>query len=200
MRTATRYRFVAAIALIAAAGVLVEAASADVRAWLADRALTSGILVGALLIAATYLVVERVLAERERERWAEAAGPLLNAIAVAGAAADVEARSAMQSRLAPALTPQTEWLDELLQRYQPALSGTPELVARWHAALSLVQHAKAVEASPPAADEAYEAAWRRFCATFADVKEFTRSVPEPGTTWAVMPAVGDGRSRDAGSG
>lgn len=200
MRTSTRYRFVVAIALIAAAGVLVETASADVRGWLAGRAFTSGILVGALLIAATYLVVERVLAERERARWAEAAGPLLNAIAVAGAAADAEARSAMESRAPPALTPQTDWLEQLLQRYQPALSGTPELVACWHAALSLVQHAKAVEARPTAADDAYDAAWRRFCATFADVKELAHMVPEPGTTWAVMPAVGDGRRRDAGPG
>jgi hypothetical protein len=184
------------IALLAVAGVLVESASADVRGWLFGHPFASGILVGTLLIAATYLVVEQAVAERERRRWADATGPLLHAIAAAGAATDAELRAmAVLGARSDGTGSQQEWLGQLLERYQPALSATPELVEQWHDALSLLQHARAsAAAAPPRPDEAYEAAWLRFRTTFAAYHDFDQSTAGPGTTWALLPAVPAGVS------
>jgi hypothetical protein len=170
---------VAAVLTAAAAGILLEATSAEVRGWLFDHPFTNAVLVGILLISATYLVVERALAERERRRWSEAAGPLLQAIAAAGAGTDAEVRAGATGR-------ECEWLGQLLERYQGPLTGTPELIEHWHAALSLVQHARAAQGRP---DGAYEAAWSRFTTVFADVHDFAADVRAAGTTWAVVPAV-----------
>lgn len=184
MVTRQRYGIIAALALAAAAGVALETAFSGVRGWLFDHPFSNGILVGVLLISATYLVVERALEERERRRWSQAAGPLLQAIAAAGAGTDAELRAGLREPAG-----QREWLGQLLERYQAALSGTPELIEHWHAALSLVQHARAAELDPT-----YEAAWTRFRSTFADVYDFSTDVPGAGATWAVMPAVPRGAS------
>ncbi len=170
---------IAAVLAAAVTGITLEAAFPAVRAWLFDHPFSNAVLVGVLLISATYLVVERALEERERRRWSEAAGPLLQAIAVAGAGTDAELRAGAPGR-------EGEWLGQLLERYQAALTGTPELIEHWHAALSLVQHARAAEAGP---DADYEAAWRRFRDTFADVHDFAADAPGAGATWAVLPAV-----------
>jgi len=170
---------IAAVLAAAAAGIALEATSNGVRGWLFDHPFTNAVLVGVLLISATYLVVERALAERERRRWSEAAGPLLEAIAAAGAGTDAELRAGAPGR-------EREWLGQLLERYQGALTGTPELIEHWHAALSLVQHARALQGRP---DAAYEAAWERFTTVFADVHDFAADAREAGATWAVMPAV-----------
>jgi len=182
MATRQRYGIIAALALAAAAGVALETAFSGVRGWLFDHPFSNGILVGVLLISATYLVVERALEERERRRWSQAAGPLLQAIATAAVGTDAELRAAAAGQGAG--DRQCEWLGQLLERYQAALSGTPELIEHWHAALSLVQHARAAELDP-----AYESAWTRFRSTFADVHDFSSDVPGAGATWAVMPAV-----------
>ena len=177
---AARQRYaIAAVLTAAVAGIVLESVSPGVRGWLFDHPFTNAVLVGTLLISATYLVVERALEERERRRWSEAAGPLLQAIAAAGAGTDAELRAAA----GPA--GECEWLGQLLERYQAALTGTPELIEHWHAALSLVQHARAAQGP----DAEYEAAWTRFRATFADVHDFAADVPGAGATWAVMPAV-----------
>jgi len=177
---------VIAVALVATAS---ELASGAARAWFAEHSLTTSTLVGLLMIAATYLVVERALSEREHERWREAAGPLLDAIAVAGARTDAELRIAA-SGLGQG-TSQCEWLGELLARYQAALSGTPELIVRWHAALSLVQHARAAHAARPVCLGAdYETAWQRFRSVFGTIAELDPAARNTGKTW-LLPAVRD---------
>jgi hypothetical protein len=176
---------IAAVLAAAGGGIVLEATSPGVRGWLFDHPFSNAVLVGVLLISATYLVVERALEERERRRWSEAAGPLLQAIAGAGAGTDAELR-------AKPGTPgrECEWLGELLERYQGALTGTPELIEHWHAALSLVQHARVAQAQRlTEPDAAYEAAWTRFRATFADVHDFAAETPGAGATWAAVPAV-----------
>jgi hypothetical protein len=169
-----------AIVVVALAGVAVDIAVDGVRHWLYTHAFTNAVLVGVLLIAATYLVVERTLEARDRERWSEAAGPLLDAIAVAGAATDRELRTGGAAAAASC-----DWLAQLLERYQSQLTGTPELMAHWHAALSLAQHARAALAARPAPpDAAYGAAWSRFELTFADVHDFAGAAPSSsGATW-----------------
>ena len=174
MRLATQNRIIVAIVSVALAGVLLEAGSDIVRTSLGTHPFASGIMVGALLLGATYLIVERALAERERVRWAQAADSLLRAIARAGAATDARLREADLTGSCDRALAQADWLAQMLDDNQAALSGTPELMSRWHVALSLAQHAKAALARHrPAADEAYQAAWNRFCATYGDVHDFT---------------------------
>ena len=193
MRLATQNRIIVAIVSVAVAGVLLESGSDAVRTWLGSHPFASGIVVGALLIGGTYLVVERALAERERDRWAQAADSLLRAIARAGAATDARLREADLTGICDHALAQADWLAQMLDDNQAALSGTPELMSRWHVALSLAQHARAALARErPAADEAYQAAWSRFCATFGDVHDFTRDAGSDGRTWAAMPVIGGG--------
>jgi hypothetical protein len=176
-------RLAVIISAAAIAGVALESSLESVRSWTWNHAFANGVLVGVLLITATYLVVERVLEARERERWARAAGPLLRAIALAGEAADKEVRTAQHQ-------PDPGWLGQLIESYQAVLTATPELVTHWHAALSLLQHARAVDGTPTAD---YELAWERFVATFADVHDFGAARPSAGATWAAIPSV-PGRS------
>lgn len=193
-RPSARWGVAAVLAVAAGAGVGLDVGSAGARTWLAAHSLTTSVLVGVLMIAATYLVVERVLGERERQRWQEATEPLLRAIASAGAGTDLELR-ALTTGAGPDTTSQYEWLGELLARYQTALTGTPELIERWHVALSLLQHARAVQAGRPIVlDAAYEQAWGRFQEAFVDVWDAGAPVAAPATTWT-MPAVGGGARR-----
>ncbi len=165
------------------AGVAVEILAPDARAWLASHNFTTGVLGGALLIAATYLVIEHALEERERQRWRHAAAPLLEAIAVAGRRADFELRAAERC---PQTGIEREQLFALLERYQALLTGTPELIAHWHAALSLAQHARHVAArSAIHRDSRYWAAWSRFQDAFADVHDFGAPLEtDESATWA----------------
>ena len=190
MRLATQNRIVAGIASLALAGLVIESGSAGVRAWLGARPLTSGIIVGALLIGATYLIVERALAERERDRWARASGSLLRGIARAGMATDETLREAELTGRRDRACLQADWLAQMLDDNQAALSGTAELMGRWHIAYSLAQHARAVLARDPlAADAAYEEAWSRFREAFEDVHDFTRVSGGDDATWSAMPVV-----------
>ena len=184
-----RPRIVAALAFAAGLGIALDVAVPGVRTWLWNHTFTTGILVGLLLIAATYLVVEQALEERERRRWSEAARPLMQAIATAGAGTDAELRAGLPE------APQCEWLAQLLERYQVALTGTPELIEHWHAALSLAQHARAARTTgTPGPGPAYDAAWARFCSTFGDVQDFSADAPDTGATWS-LPAVRPGQTR-----
>ena len=187
VRARPRHGIIAALVAAAGVGIVAEGALPGVRDWLWNHAFTTGILVGALMISATYLVVERALEDGERRRWAAAAGPLLQAIAAAGAGTDAEVRSPMPDTGGGG---QCEWLAAMLERYQAALTGTPELVEHWHAALSLAQHARTVHLRRPVTvDAEYEAAWERFKRTFGDVHDFAEQAPGPGATWAALPAV-----------
>ena len=157
----------------AAVGVALEISVPGIRRWLLSHSFTTGILVGSLLILATYLVVETALEARERRRWTEAARPLLRAIAAAGRGTDAQVRAAATAGAGAGAhgSEQLEWLAQLVERYQAPLTGTPDLIEHWHAALSLAQHARAAERSVPVTiDDRYEGCWRRFEATFADVE------------------------------
>jgi hypothetical protein len=180
-----RNRAAGAIVVLAVTGVAIDVALPGPRDWLYYHAFTNAVLVGVLLIAATYLVVERALEERSRERWSAAAAPLLRAIASAGVEVDRRLRSGTGDAAADC-----EWLAQLLERFQSQLTGTPELMAHWHAALSLSQHARAALNHPDGAQAAeYEAAWKRFCATFADAGDGVQGSPGAGATWR-LPTVG----------
>ena len=157
----------------ATAGVAMEISIPGIRRWLLSHSFTTGILVGSLLILATYLVVETALETRERRRWTEAARPLLRAIEAAARGTDAQVRAASAAGAGAGAhgSEQLEWLGQLLERYQAPLTGTPDLIEHWHAALSLAQHARAAERSVPVTiDDRYEGCWRRFEATFADVE------------------------------
>jgi hypothetical protein len=190
MRLATQNRIIVAIVSVAVAGVALEAAAGGVRSWLDSHPFASGIAVGALLIGATYLIVERAMAERERDRWARASASLLRGIARAGAATDARVREAERTGERRRAREQADWLAQMLDDNQAALSGTPELMDRWHIAYSLAQHARSVLAGhPPAPDAGYEAAWGRFRTAFEDVHDFTLAPGSEGATWAAMPVV-----------
>ena len=187
--SSARSTAVVVLVLLAACGVLLELTLSGFRDWLFNHPFTTGILVGIFLISATYLVVEQALEERERRRWAEATGPLLSALAAAGASTDEELRAAAVG-IATGSEAAGEWLMQMLERYQALLTGTPDLIQRWHAALSLAQHARATQASKPIRlDSAYEAAWSRFRTTFADVHDFSATAASAGATWAMLPTV-----------
>jgi hypothetical protein len=164
---------------VAVAGVAVDVLLPATRDWLYHHAFTNGILVGVVLISATYLVVERALERREHQRWSEATQPLLATIAALAATTDHDVRTHAPSAAAGA-----EWLAELLQRYEPILTGTPELIRHLHAALSFVQHARSTLARPgPDPGAPYEAAWSRLRAAFADVHDFRSPPTRAGETW-----------------
>jgi hypothetical protein len=177
-----RRPLVLAIVALAACGVALDVVLPGPREWLYYHPFTNSVLVGLLLIAATYLVVEGALEERERRRWSEAAGPLLTAIAIAAESMDRELRAR-----SGAAAGDCEALGGLLDRYQAVLTGTPDLIAHWHAALSLAQHARTAIAQH-AADASYEGAWARFRTTYADVHDFGTAPARSSETWA-LPAV-----------
>jgi hypothetical protein len=178
LRPVLSSRLALLVVFLALAGVTLELVSGEVRSWLSHHPFTSSVLVGVLLIAATYLVVERVLAERERRRWGEATRPLIQEIGTNCAAIDRDVRAGKASvadcdRL-------VEWLD----RFLPMLTGTPELIARWRAARSFAQHARGIVARGASApDDGYGRAWARFEAAFADVYDFTAAPQQPSETW-----------------
>jgi hypothetical protein len=130
------------------------------------------------------------MAERERDRWAQASASLLLGIARAGSATDARLREAELTGRRDLAREQADWLAQLLDDNQAALSGTPELMDRWHVAHSLAQHARAVLAREPlAVDPAYETAWSRFRATFASERDLVHAPGAEGATWSAMPAV-----------
>ena len=190
MRLTTQNRIIVAIISVAVIGMVLESASAGVRSWLGSHPFASGIALGALLIGATYLIVERAMAERERDRWAQASASLLRGIARAGAATDARLREALLTGDCRRAREQADWLVQMLDDNQAALSGTPELMERWHVAYSLAQHARsALTGGPLSTDTSYEAAWLRFRAAFEDVHDFTLAPGSEGATWAAMPVV-----------
>jgi hypothetical protein len=178
---------------LAALGVVLDVTSPGLRDWFYYHAFTNGVTVGVLLISATYLVVERALEGRERRRWSEAARPLLEAVAVTAAATDRDLRTG-----APSAAANCDWLTGLLERYEPMLTGTPEMIARWHAALSFAHRARVLVADGTPPDAAYEGAWLRFREAFAEAHDFGL-VPVPvGATWmlpVVKPVTGDTAGR-----
>jgi hypothetical protein len=171
---------------LAALGVALDVTSPGIRDWLYHHPFTNSVMVGVLLISATYLVVERALEGRERRRWSEAARPLLEAVAVTAAATDRDLRSG-----APSAAVNCEWLAGLLERYEPMLTGTPEMIARWHAALSFAHRARAAVNGKQRPDQSYERAWARFRDAFADVHDFGQAPVPVGATW-MLPAVPPG--------
>jgi hypothetical protein len=159
-------RLAGAVLLAAAIGVGLDLFSPAVRDWLYHRPFTGSVLVGTLLIGATYLIVERALADRERRRWDEITQPLLQEIAAVVAGHDT------QIRRGTATPAQCDRLLDWLVRYQPVLTATADLTRRWHDALSVAQHAAIVCTRGGTPDDTYEAAWGQFQRTFADIHDF----------------------------
>lgn len=117
-------------------GRLDLACVAAVSDWAQDHPVFLAAAVEAVLLLGTYVVIERVVAERERERWNRAAqGSVFDlwffTQTVVGTFADWERKAEPGDSLWRHFTRSVQTLRATVDKTEPRMQATPELARLW---------------------------------------------------------------------